>query len=142
MKGYLLVRAEGIACGLPVEAVQQVFDVDDVHPAPSPHPAFLGVVPFARRMVPFVHLAALLDRRRERPAPSPTAVVIAHGGAFVAVGVDDADALVREVPEPRPPAWDLPWAGGVARRADALVPVVDLAVLVERLETATVGNLQ
>lgn len=140
MTGYLLVRADGLLCGLPVSAVRRVLDVGAVHAAPGGHPAFLGVMPFGGGMVPLVHLRAVLDRRSEQPPTSPTAVVVQCGGATVALGVDDAEAVVRERPEPRPAAWDLPWAVDVARQGDALVPVVDLDVVAQRLETATLSE--
>lgn len=140
MNGYLLVRADGLQCGIPATAVQRVLDVDEVHAAPSGHAAFLGVIPFQGGMVPFVHLRAVLDRRADRPTAPPTAVVVRCGGKTVALGVDDAEAVVRERPEARPAAWQLSWASGVARREDALVPIVDLEVLADRLGTTKVSE--
>lgn len=141
MRGYLLVRTDGLLCGLPVHAVRHVLDVEKIDAAPSGHVAFLGVLPVRDRFVPFVHLRALLDRRTARPDPPPTAVVVECGGALVALGVDDAEVVVRERPEARPTGWALPWASGVARRGEHLIPVVDLAVVAERLETTTVSEV-
>jgi len=90
-------------------------------------------------LVPLVHLGALLG---DRPPPAErgrTTVLVALGGGegegerLVAFEVDDADEVVREAALPVPPGESLPWAGGVARRQGALVPILDLAALQDRI---------
>lgn len=131
--GYLVVRAEGRAYGVPIAGVLEVADIGEVLDVPRALPAVRGVTPARGRLVPLVHLGALLG---ERPAPAEqgrTAVVVQLGARVVAFEVDDADEVVREAPLPVPPGQRLPWASGVARRAEGLVPVLDLAALGDRI---------
>jgi len=50
--------------------------------------------------------------------------------------VEDAEVLVRETALPVPPGETLPWAVGVARHAEGLVPLLDLPALSSRLTEA------
>ena len=133
--GYLLVRSEGRPYGLPLASVLEVGDLGDVHDVPHLLPAMRGLTPLRERLVPLVHLGALLG---DRPPPSErghTAVLVDLGGGerLVALEVDDADEVVREPALPVPPGDALPFAGGVAHRAEALVPILDLTALAERI---------
>ena len=137
MKGYLLVRSEGRAYGLPVGRVLEVGDATEVLQIPRKLPAVRGLTPLRGRLVPVVHLGALMA---ERPAPETrgrTAVLVelgaGEGARAVALEVDDADDVVREAALPVPPGESLPWASGVARRRGALIPILDLDALGERL---------
>src|SRR6184192_1843148 len=89
------------------------------------------------RLVPLVHLGALLGERPP-PAERGRAAVLVQLGAGeglrqVALEVDDADDVVRETALPVPPGESLPWAAGVARRRGALVPILDLDALGDRI---------
>ncbi len=61
-------------------------------------------------------------------------------GRTVPFEVDDADEVVFEDPLPVPNGWDLPWALGVARLNEELIPVVDVATLVDRLTAASMDE--
>lgn len=137
MIGYLLVRAEGRAYGLPVGRVLEVADTGRVLDVPRSLPAVRGLTTLRGRLVPLIHLAAFLGGR---PAPAETGrtvvLVELRGGAGsrqVAFEVDDADAVVREQAMPVPRGQSLPWAVGVAEQDGALVPILDLEALGDRI---------
>jgi len=137
MKGYLLVRAEGKAYGLPVGRVLEVGDVTEVLDVPRSLPAVRGLTPLRGRLVPLIHLGAFLTGR-EAPAlegKGRTIVLVQLGSRQVAFEVDDADAVIREQPLPVPRGQTLPWAAGVAEQAGGgdLVPILDLDALGDRL---------
>jgi chemotaxis signal transduction protein len=132
--GYLLVRAAGEPLGLPLGHVLEVADLGDVLEVPRTHPAVRGLTPQRGRLVPLVHLGALLAGRAAPAERGRTAVLVRVAGRQVAFEVDDADAVVREGPLPVPAGNDLPWAAGVARQhGGGLVPVLDLDALEERI---------
>lgn len=139
MNGYLLVRAEGKAYGLPVARVLEVGDMGEVLDVPRALPAVRGLTPLRGHLVPLIHLGALLTGR---PAPplemqgrGGTVVLVQLGARQVAFEVDDADAVIREQPLPVPRGQTLPWAAGVAEHAGGgdLVPILDLDALGDRL---------
>jgi chemotaxis signal transduction protein len=133
VKGYLVVRAEGKAYGLPVGRVLEVADAGEVLDVPRTLPAVRGLTPLRGRLVPVIHLAALLG---DRPAPAElgrTVVLVELGRRQVAFEVDDADAVVREHPLPVPRGQSLPWAAGVAEQDGTLVPILDLDALGDRI---------
>lgn len=136
MKGYLLVRAEGKAYGLPVGRVLEVGDIGEVLDVPRSLPAVRGLTPLRGHLVPLIHLGAFLTGR---PAPARdvkgTIVLVQLGARQVAFEVDDADAVIREQPLPVPRGQTLPWAAGVAEQAGGgdLVPILDLDALGDRL---------
>jgi len=135
MSGYLLIRAEGRPYGLPLASVRQVDDIGEVLEVPRALPAIRGLTPIGGRLVPLVHLGALLGDRMPPLERGRTIVVVAlaRDERLVAFEVDDADEVVREGALPVPRGESLPWASGVARRADALVPILDVALLEERI---------
>ncbi len=61
MKGYLLVRVAGKAYGLPVGRVLEVGDASEVLTVPRKLPAVRGLTPLRGRLVPLIHLGALLS---------------------------------------------------------------------------------
>ena len=140
MKGYLLVEEGGTRYGLRLEDVRQVFDLESVHRAPRGHPAVVGLVQVGGRLVPLVHLGALLEGGETPQGHGATGVVTRCGDKLVVLAVHDADTVVREAPEPAPDGWDLPWAGAVARRNDVLIPVLDMDFLAERLMSVDPGG--
>ena len=136
-RGFLLVRVEGRPYGLPLTRVLEVSDLGDVLDVPRVVPAMRGLTPLRGRLVPLVHLGALMG---ERPAPAErgrTAVLVEIGAGEgvrqVAFEVDDADDVVREAALPLPGSESLPWAAGVARRRGGLVPILDLEALGDRI---------
>lgn len=141
MKGYLLVRADGKAYGLPVGRVLEVGDATEVLAIPRKLPAVRGLTPLRGRLVPLIHLGAFLTGREAPPdvgaARVRTVVLVELGGSSgavrqVAFEVDDADAVVREQPLPVPRGQTLPWAAGVAEH-EGLVPILDLDALGDRI---------
>ena len=136
-RGYLLVRVDGKHYGLPLARVLEVGDLGEVLDVPRALAAVRSVTPLRGRLVPLVHLGALLGERPP-PAERGRAAVLVQLGAGeglrqVALEVDDADDVVRETALPVPPGESLPWAAGVARRRGALVPILDLDALGDRI---------
>ena len=134
-RGYLLVRVDGRSYGLPLAQVLEVSDLGEVLDAPRALPAVRGLTPLRGRLVPLVHLGALLGGRAAPERPGATVVLVRLGGERqVAFEVDDADEVRRENPLPVPRDQDLPWATGVAAPAHGgLVPVLDLEALEDRM---------
>lgn len=139
MKGYLLVRAEGRAYGLPVGRVLEVADAGRVLDVPRSLPAVRGLTQLRGRLVPLIHLGAFLGGRAAPTEVGRTVVLVelrgggAREGRQVAFEVDDADAVVREEAMPVPRGQSLPWAVGVAEQDGALVPILDLEALGDRI---------
>jgi chemotaxis signal transduction protein len=128
-----MVRASGDAYGLPLTHVLEVSDLGDVLEVPRTHPAVRGLTPQRGRLVPLVHLGALLAGRAAPLELGKTAVLMRLGARHIAFEVDDADEVVREQALPVPRTEDLPWASGVARQHGGLVPILDLAALEDRI---------
>ena len=136
-RGYLLVRVDGREYGLPLARVVEVGDLGEVLDVPRALAAVRGVTPLRGRLVPLVHLGALMGERAPPPQRGRTAVLVelgaGEGRRQVALEVDDADDVVREAALPVPRGESLPWAAGVARRRGALVPILDLDALGDRI---------
>jgi chemotaxis signal transduction protein len=135
MKGYLLIRASGDQYGLPIGDVVEVVDDAKTKPVPGGQPAVRGVARIRGRMLPVVHLGALLGKQPPTERETRTVVVMRCGTRRVAFEVDDADAVIRDRPIPAPPGENSPWAAGVARYNQALIPILDMDMLNERLGT-------
>jgi len=137
VKGYLLVRAEGKAYGLPVGRVLEVGDVTEILDVPRALPSVRGLTPLRGHLVPLIHLGAFLTGRAAPPIEGTgrTIVLVELGTRQVAFEVDDADAVIREQPLPVPRGQTLPWAAGVAEQEGGgdLVPILDLDALGDRL---------
>jgi chemotaxis signal transduction protein len=136
MKGFLLVRTEGKAYGLPVARVLEVGDAKEVLDVPRTLPAVRGLTPLRGRLVPLIHLGAFLAGRAAPAEHGATVVLVelGEGQRQVAFEVDDADAVVREDALPVPRGQSLPWAAGVAEQeGGGLVPILDLVALGDRL---------
>ncbi|UCD23882.1 MAG: chemotaxis protein CheW [Gemmatimonadota bacterium] len=140
MDGYLLVRVEGREYGIRIDQVVEVADGFELYDAPSSHTAVRGVTPMRDRLVPLVHLAALLANGTPAPEHCMTVVLARARGTLIALEVDDAEEVVSDPLQPVPEAWRLPWAAGVAERGDTMIPVIDIESLVERLTPAEVSR--
>jgi chemotaxis signal transduction protein len=131
-EGFLLVRSDSRRVGLPLAQVLGVILLGDVRPVPVVTRAVRGLVAVHGRMLPLIHLGGLLTG-----SPSLTrgdvGVIVSIDGRRVCLEVEDAEILVREAALPVPPGEALPWAVGVARYGDGLVPLLDLAALSTRL---------
>ncbi len=136
-RGYLLVRVAGQHYGLPLARVLEVGDLGEVLDVPRALAAVRGVTPLRGRLVPLIHLGALLGERAPPPERGRAAVLVQLGAGegirHVAFEVDDADDVVREAALPVPRGESLPWAAAVARRKGVLVPILDLDALGDRL---------
>jgi len=135
--GFLLVRIGSRRVGLELAHVIEVIQLGPVHPVPSREPAVRGVTTVQGRIVPVLHLGALLDL-----APCPATigdliVVVTVDGRRVGLEIDDAEVVVREPALPVPPGATFPWAFGVARHPEGLVPLLDLAALSSRFMEAS-----
>ena len=134
-EGWLLVRAGARRVGLSLDQVVEVLDLGPVHPVPSTDPAVRGVTTSRGRVVPLVHLATLLGATG---GEGGTAVLVQLDGRRLCIEVDEAEDVLREPGLPVPPDVSLPFAAAVARRADGVVPLLDLTAVGSRIaETAT-----
>lgn len=135
-KGFLLVRAGGRRVGLELSHVIEVTQLGSVHPVPSIEPAVRGVAAVQGKMVPVIHLGALLEGAAYPPVAGDLGVVVMVDGRRLCLEVDEAEVLVRDAPLPVPKGATLPWAVGVARHAGGLVPLLDLPALSSRFMEA------
>jgi chemotaxis signal transduction protein len=112
----LLAWAGARRVALPLEHLVEVVDPGPAVPVPAREPALRGLASLRGRLIPLVHLGALLDGGRCPVVPSDAAIVIAVGGR----------ALCLEVEA-------LPWAVGVVRAPEGPVPILDVAAVGSRL---------
>ncbi len=135
--GHLLVRAGGRLVGLPLGEVVEVLDPGAAFPVPSLERSIRGVAVIRGRILPLVHLGALLDGVSCPEARSDSGVVVELGGRRVCFEIDEADSVLYAAGLPVPAGAALPWAAAVARTQAGLVPLLDLAALGARItETA------
>ena len=130
--GFLLVRTGGRRVGLELAHVVEVIQIGGVHPGPSLERAIRGVVHGHGRILPVVHLGALLEAGPCPPTIGDLVVVVMLEGRRVCLEIDDAEVVVRQPAMPIPPGSALPWAIGVARYSEELVPLLDLGALSSR----------
>ena len=99
---------------------------------PSQERAVRGVAQVHGRMLPVVHLGALLEAGPCPPVLGDLAVVVMLEGRRMCLEVDAAELVVRQPAMPVPPGSALTWAIGVARYSEELVPLLDLTALGSR----------
>jgi purine-binding chemotaxis protein CheW len=135
---YLVVRAGGGQYGLPLADVREVLEVHEVVAVPGAHPAVRGVSPVHGRLIPRVDLGALLAGKAPQGggAMAPTIVVVQGGERTVAFEVDEVDLAMQDDVLPLPATWEGPGAASAARHGDALIPLLEVGVLLARLEAA------
>jgi chemotaxis signal transduction protein len=134
--GFLLVRTGSRRDGLELAHVVGVMQIGPVHPVPSREPSVRGVTALHGRIIPVVHLGALLESAVCPPTVGDLVVVVTVDARRVALEIDDAEVVVREPALPVPAGATLPWAIGVARYQEGLVPLLDLAALSSRFMEA------
>jgi twitching motility protein PilI len=134
---YLLVRAGGRRVGLALAHVIEVLDPGVAHPVPSVEPAVRGVAQVRGRVLPVIHLGALLDGLPCPPLRGETVVLVELEGRRLCLEVDEAEIVSREYGLPVPSEIAMPWAVAVARHPDGLVPLLDLTALGTRMSEAT-----
>ena len=135
-KGFLLVRVGERRLGLLLEQVLEVIQLGEVHAVPVRESAVRGLIHVHGRMLPLAHLGSLLDGTRCPLQMGTVGVVVALTDRRICLEVDDAEILAREPVLPVPPGDSLPWAVGVARYGDWLVPILDLPAISSRLTEA------
>jgi purine-binding chemotaxis protein CheW len=135
--GFLVVRTGDRRVGLELAHVVEVIQIGPVHPVPSREPAVRGVAPVHGRIIPVLHLGALLDLAECPATVGDLIVVVTVDGRRVGLEIDDAEVIVREPALPVPSGATFPWAIGVARHADGLVPLLDLTALSSRFMEAS-----
>jgi chemotaxis signal transduction protein len=118
--------------GLELAHVVEVVQIAGVHPVPSQERSVRGVVQIHGRILPVVHLSALLEGGACPSEPGDLVVVVMLEGRRLCLEIDDAEVVVRQPAMPVPPGSALPWAIGVARYSDELVPLLDLTALSSR----------
>jgi chemotaxis signal transduction protein len=128
---FLLVRLGTRLVGLPIDCVIAVEALGEVHPVPTAEPACRGVTMTRGRIIPVLSLAQLIGAASG--GPGQTAILLSINGKNMCVDVDDAEAIIRGQPLPLPRGESLPWASGVIRLSERLVPLVDLEAVGERL---------
>jgi chemotaxis signal transduction protein len=131
--GFLLVQCGGRHLGLPLAQIWEVIQLGDILPVPVVARAVRGVIAVHGRMMPLIHLSALLNGDQPSVTPGSMGVIASVDGRRVCLEVDDAEILLRDSALPVPPGETLPWAIGVARYGDGLVPLLDLTALSTRL---------
>jgi len=131
--GCVLVRSGARTLALPVGAVEEVLPLGPALAAPGVAAAVRGVVPVHGRLLPVVHLGTLLGGGVPPDEAGSTGVVVATGGRRFVLEVDAADELVTLPGETLPRGWQGLWATTAVRRAGALLPVVDVEWLADRL---------
>jgi chemotaxis signal transduction protein len=134
--GYLLVRAGGRRVGLALSSVVEVLEPGPAYPVPSGEPSVRGVTPVRGTILPLVDLGALLEGRPCGTERGMAAVVIRLDGRRLCLEVDEADEVLQGGGMPVPHGSALPWAAGVARHPEGLVPLLDLTALGARIVEA------
>ncbi len=131
--GYLLVRAGGRSVGLSLDQVVEVLDPGDAFPVPAVEPAVRGVTMVRGRIMPLVHLGALLEGGACPHERGEAAVVVELAGRRVCLEVEAADSVLSGPGLPVPADAAMPWAVAVARTDNGLLPLLDLTALGARI---------
>jgi two-component system chemotaxis response regulator CheV len=135
---WLLVRVGPRLVGLALSRVVEVIEPGAVHPVPATEPAVRGVASVRGRILPVVHLGALLDGGPCPAIPGDAVVVVELEGRRVCLEVDGAEDVLVGAGLALSDPTTLPWATAVARHGNALVPLLDLDGLGTRIrETAS-----
>ena len=129
----LLARAGERRVALPLEHLVEVVDPGPAVPVPAREPALRGLATLRGRLVPLVHLGALLDGVRCPDSVSEAGIVIDVAGRALCLEVEAVEEVTRGDVVPVPAGEALPWALGVVRAPEGLVPILDVAAVGSRL---------
>lgn len=129
----LVVLAGGRRVALALEHLIEVVEPGTPVAVPARQPSIRGVTIVRGRLLPLVHLGALLSGGGCPQQVGEAAVVIAVGSHRICLEVEAVEEVLREAALPVPPGETLPWAAGVIRTADGLLPVLDMPALGGRL---------
>ncbi len=130
-EAFLLVTAGSLRVALAVGQLEAVTDSSEVVPVPVAEPAMAGVTTARGETVPVLSLARLLGTPSALEAD--VFVLVRSSGVRLCLAVESAETLARGDVLPLPPDSAMPWARAVLRDGDALVPLLDLEALAERL---------
>jgi purine-binding chemotaxis protein CheW len=133
-EGYLLVRAGGRRVGLALAQVVEVLDPGPTYPVPAVEPAVRGVTSVRGRILPLIHLGALLEGTGCPESRGEVAIVVQVGGRTLCLEVEEAETVLNEPGLPVPSGTALAWAVAVARTDDGLIPLLDLTALGGRIK--------
>jgi len=129
----LLARAGARRVALPLEHLVEVIDPGPVVSVPAREPALRGLASLRGRLIPLIHLGALLDGGTCPSARGDAALVISVNGRVLCLEVEAVDEVTRGDVVPVPAGEALPWALGVVRADGGLVPILDVAAVGSRL---------
>lgn len=130
----LLARAGSRRVALPLEHLVEVIDPGPAVPVPAREPALRGLASLRGRLIPLVHLGALLDGGACPATVGDAAVVIAVRGRALGLEVEAVEEVTHGDVVPVPAGGEaLPWALGVVRAPGGLVPILDVAAVGSRL---------
>jgi len=133
---FLVARAGGRSIGLRVVDIIEVADLGTVHEVPGTDPSLRGVTRLRGALVPVFHLASLLSGSAHPAEQSEIALLAELNGASICLEVDAVDVMTRGELLPIPAGEIMPWASAVVRQDDALVPILNLNALRDRLTEA------
>ena len=132
-RAVLFARAGERRVALPLEHLVEVVNPGPAVPVPAAEPALRGLATLRGRLVPLVHLGALLSGGRCPAAASDAAVVIAVDGRALCLELEAVEEVARGDVVPVPAGEALPWALGVLRVEGGLIPVLDVIAVGSRL---------
>ena len=115
--------------GLPLDQVVEVIDPGTSFSVPASEPALRGVAVIRGRILPLVHLGALLDGSACPAERTDTGVLVELAGRRLCLEVEEAEWVLYDPGLAVPPGPALPWAAAVARTDRGLVPLLDLVAL-------------
>jgi purine-binding chemotaxis protein CheW len=123
----------GETFGLPVEAVQTIFRIDEVTPIPLGPEEILGLVNLRGKIVTAVSLRRRLRMKEERPVKGLLAIGIEHRNESFALVVDEVGDVITLDPKsriPLPPHLDtqsISLTNAVYRIETEILPILDMA---------------
>ena len=130
---FLLVHTGARQVGLRLEDVVEVNPLGEVHQVPTSTPALRGVTRARDRLVPVLHLGALLGASRCPAEHGSTMVLARLAGHSLGLEVDEADLITRQELVPVPAGESVPWALAMVRGAKGLIPILNLNAFREQL---------
>lgn len=133
--GFLVVRVGERRYGLPLTQVRLTADLETIQPVPAVQPAMLGMTHLRGQTVPVLDLEALLTGAPAASRASATVVLAGVGPRAIALAVDDVEGVRRESWQRAPTGKEWPWALGVVRDPDGIMPVVDVERVTARLSS-------
>ena len=135
----MLARAGERRVALPLEHLVEVIDPGPAVPVPAREPALRGLATLRGRLIPLVHLGALLDGRRCPSSATDAGIVIDVAGRILCLEVEAVEEVTQGDMVPVPAGEALPWALGVVRAPEGLVPILDVAAVGNRLVEGGLG---